>query len=324
MFSTDYESVEKLVSDQLGSYKGLSAEALLTSAEDFKAIFEALPDTKIWIEPGSGHGLGPLLFAFLHPDKSAVGIEFESPRFEASVLLKKESGLTNVTFECLDLLDHDLPIGDTYFFYFPTGMVLDRILFFLKQRTDHFRLIAIESHGDLHPRLNKESWLKFVKQIPLKQQRHHPFAVVYENGGVVTSSLHDFSFQKKNLLIQDEDSSQWLGESYNLEWQGNDQYLLNLPPRSIRSHQVKNVWDLEQVERRFHHALGLRKLGELKFETSQGILLGSLRKIFVTPTFRVEISSGHQVEWSQITKIFWESTLCFDSSSDYSFLPHVV
>jgi hypothetical protein len=324
MFSTDYKSVEEVVSDQQGSYRGLSSEALLTSAEDFKTIFNALPEIKVWIEPGSGHGLGPLLFASLYPQKKSIGIEFELPRFEASEALKKQSAMNNVTFQHLNLLDHDLPLGDTYFFYFPTGMVLDRMLHSLKQRTDRFRLIAIESHGDLLPRLNKEIWLREVKQIPLKQQRHHPFAVVYENGGEASSSLHDYSFLKKFLLIEDENSQQWLGESFNLEWQGQDQYLLNCPPRSIRSEQVKNVWDLEQVESRFHHALGLRKLGELSFETAQGNFVGSLRKIFVSPTFKVEISSGQQVEWSQITKIYWESTLCFDSSSDYSFLPHVV
>lgn len=324
MFSTDYKSVEQLVSDQQGSYKGLSAEALLTSAEDFKTIFEALPDIKIWIEPGSGHGLGPLLFASLHPEKKSIGIEFELSRFEASEQLKKQANLKNVTFQHLNLLDHDLPSGDAYFFYFPTGMVLDRILHSLASRKDRFRLIAIESHGDLLPRLNKESWLKISQEIPLKQKRHHPFAVVYENGGMPTSSLHDYSFQKKFLLIEDANTEQWLGESYNLEWQGKEQYLLNCPPRSISSDQVKNVWDLEQVEPRFHHALGLRKLGELKFETTQGNFQGSLRKIFVSPSFKLEISSGQQVEWSQITKIFWESTLCFDSSSDYSFLPHVV
>lgn len=324
MFSTDYMSVEELVSDQQGSYKGLALEALLTSAEDFKTIFEALPEIKIWIEPGSGHGLGPLLFASLYPERKSIGIEFELPRFEASEQLKKQSALQNVTFHHLNLLDHDLPSGDTYFFYFPTGMVLDRILHCLKRRTDHFRLIAIESHGDLLPRLNKETWLQEVKQIPLKQKRHHPFAVVYENGGRPTSSLHDYSFQKKYLLIEDANSEQWLGESYNLEWQGRDQYLLSSPPRTIHSEQVKNVWSLDQVESRFHPALGLRALGELQIETSLGSFKGSLRKIFVSPSFKVEISSGQQVEWSQVTKIFWESTLCFDSLSDYFYLPRVV
>ena len=324
MFSTDYKFVEALVSEQQGSYKGLPAEALLTSAEDFKTIFAALPEIKVWIEPGSGHGLGPLLFAELYPAKSSIGIEFEVPRFEASELLKKQSQLKNVSFHQFNLLTQDLPLGDTYFLYFPTGMVLDRMLHQLSQRSDHFRLIVIESHGDLLPRLNKETWLKVVKEIPLKQQRHHSFAVVYENGGKVIPSLHDYSFLKKYLLIQESNQEQWLAESYNLEWQGSDQYLLNCPPRTIRSDQVKNVWDLEQVDKSFHPALGLRGLGELKIETTRGEFQGSLRKIFVSPTFKVEISSGQQVEWSQILKIFWESTLCFDSSSDYFFLPRVV
>lgn len=324
MFSTDYESVENDVSERKGSYKGLASSALLTSEEDFRAIFKMLPDIQTWIEPGSGHGLGPLLFAKLFPEKRSIGIEFEKSRFDISQKLKTESNLSNVQFEHLDLFENDLPIGDTYFFYFPTGMVLDRILNSLSKRKDIFRVIAIESHGDLLPRLKKETWLNEIKQIPLSMSRHHPFALVFESGGEVTSSLHDFSFQKKYLLIEDENKEQWLGESFNLEWQLNNQYILNCPPRSIRSEQVKNVWSLEQTESRFHPALSLRALGELKIETTQGTFAGKLRKIFVSPSFKVEISSGEQVEWSQITKIYWENTLCFDSSSDYFYLPHVV
>lgn len=323
MFSTDFKSVENEVTERSGSYKGLTQEALLTSEEDFKTIFEALPEIQTWVEPGSGHGLGPLLFAKLNPTKSAIGIEFEEARFAISEKLKQQAALTNVEFKHQDLLEHNLPQADSYFFYFPTGIVLDRILHSFKTLSTKFRIIAIESHGDLLPRLKKEAWLKEVKQIPLTSARYFPYAVVFENGGVATSSLHDVSFLKKYLLIED-GAQAWWAESFGLEWQGDDRYLLQTPPRTISEDQVKRICGIDEVARSFHPALTLRSLGELRIETSSGLFVGKLRKIFVSPSFKLEISSGEQVEWSQITKIFWENTLCFDSSSDYFYFPHVV
>src|SRR5687768_17262391 len=98
MFDSNYEQIEQKVLDRPGSYQGLSEEALLTSLEDFKAIFETIPNAKQWVELGSGHGRGPLLFAQTYPEKSSIGIEFERSRFEISLKLQKDYNLSNVTF----------------------------------------------------------------------------------------------------------------------------------------------------------------------------------------------------------------------------------
>lgn len=324
MLSSDFKVIEEKVSQKSGNDKGLQAEALLTSEEDFRAIFSELPDSQSWIELGSGHGRGPLLFASLYPQKTSIGIEFESARFEISQQLKHTAGLSNVEFIQADLLNCSIPVGDVYFLYFPTGIILDRILHELGSRTGEFKLIAIESHGDLLPRLRKESWLRTIKEIPLHSLRHSPHAVVFEKCGLKTPSFHDLSFGPHYLLVEEENQSSWLAESYGLEWLQGDQFQLAVPPRTICESQVKKILEFQDISPKFHPALQLRKLGNLKFLTTSGSKEGYLRKIYVAPSFKVEISSGEQVEWSDIKKIFWENILCFDSSSDYFYLPHVV
>lgn len=324
MVTENFTNVELMVSNQSGSYKGLSEDALLTCEEDFRSIFSCLPDVTIWVELGSGHGLGPILFASLHPDKAAIGIEFETARFSVGENYKNESRLKNVQFINADLLTCDLPLGDVYFLYFSTGIVLDRILCELGKRTDYFKVVAIESHGDLLPRLSQENWLRSVQKIPLKSARHFPHAIIFEKFAAKNPSLHDKSFCENYLLIASEDGSEWIGESYGLEWSPGEKVHLLTPPRTVCISQVKNVFNLDDIQVKFHSALQLRKLGLLTFCTPSGNKEGYLRKIFVSPSFSVEISSGEQVEWGDIGKIFWGQILCYDSSSDYFFYPHVV
>ncbi|MBA2405213.1 MAG: hypothetical protein H0V66_10615 [Bdellovibrionales bacterium] len=323
MSHTEFSKIEALVSDRPGSYKNHSAEALLTSEEDFKVIFDYLPETQIWVELGSGHGLGPCLFASLHPDRKAMGVEFELARFEHSQQLQKSSALSNVEFIHADLQTCDIPDGDVYFFYFSTGLVLDRILFELGKKTHNFKIVAIESHGDLLPRLKKENWLKAFQEIPLTMQRHSPHAIVFQKSGFRQTSLHDQSFNHRYLMLE-EGPGIWVGESYGLEWLQGEQYQLLVPPRTISSLQIKEILDLDELPVKYHFALQLRPLGSFTFLTSSGSKEGYLRKIYVGPSFTVELSSGERVEWSDIKKIFWETTLCYDSSADYYFFPHVV
>lgn len=323
MFHTDYQAVEENVSERSGSYRGLKSEALLTSEEDFRRIFASLPDINVWVELGSGHGLGPLLFAYLHPQKKSIGIEFEISRYAASVELQKKHQLTNVTFIHGDLLTCEIPKADTYFLYFPTGMVLDRVLQELGTRDENFRIVAIESHGDLLARLKKETWLKETLDVVLSSQRHCEVARVFEKVSLKQTDLHDFSFQKKYLVLKD-DLTEWIGESFGLEWLRNDEYQLLIPPRSFKLSEVKGIQSLQEIPARFHPALLLRGLGNLKIVTQTHELAGQFRKIYVAPCFKVEISSGEQVEWEKIRQIFWENTLCYDSSLDYFFYPHAV
>ena len=323
MTPNSFEVIEGEVADLIGSYKGLSEEALLTSHDDFKRIFSHLPKGKTWVDLGSGHGLGPLTFAKLFPEKKAVGVEFDLARYEASVRSLDKSCLTNVQFIHADLLTCQIPEGNFYFLYFPTGIVLDRILNYLGNLIENFYFIAIESHGDLLPRLKKEKWLKIHSEIPLTSARHYPNAVIFEKLSLKGPDLHDLGFQEKFLLLKDQ-SSAWLGESFGLEWVRDNEYLLLTPPRTISEFQVRDVLDLQNIPIEFHSALLLRKLGMLTFHRMADVKHSYIRKIFISPSFKLELSSGEQVEWSEIKQIYWENILCYDSLLDYFFYPHVV
>lgn len=318
-----FSEIESQVSTRAGSYPGLLQEALLTSEADFRAIFESIPGISTFVELGCGYGEGVLLFAKLHPNSVGIGVEFEKPRFDTAQDLRKKLNVTNARFFHADLLTAEIPHGDTYFLYFPTGIVLDRILSELKKRKDLFKLVVIESHGDMFPRLEKESWLKKTQSIKLHSVRHDPYALVFTNLGEAQDSLHEVSFKKQYLWIEDANQDQWIGESYGLEWNFGNQYQLLTPPRTISEDQVKKRSLLSEIPQEFHPALELRRLGELRIETRERVYLGSLRKIFVSPSFKVEISSGEQVEWSEVTKIFWGRTLCLDSCLGFYSFPLV-
>ena len=322
MSSSEFQLIEEQVSQQSGNYRGLTEQALLTCEEDFLSLFQALPDILTWVELGSGHGLGPLLFAEKFPHKKAFGVEFEKARLLVGEKKKIQLGLSNVEFLHADLLTCPIPVGDVYFLYFSTGPVLDRILFELAKLRTPFFLIAIESHGDLFDRIGKECWLRPIQQVPLVSSRHHPQAMIFEKYRDPVPSLHDLSFLNKYLVIQDGHDHSWLGETYGLEWLRGEEYQLLIPPRTIKNSAITQVLDLHQISPHYQMALQLRKLGFLTLQTGHGLKQGNLRKIFLTPSFKLELSSGEQVEWSDVQKIFWENILCFDSSSDYFFYPH--
>ena len=287
---SSFEEVEKQVSDRPGSYQGLVEEALLTSVNDYQLIFEALPGISTWIELGSGHGRGPVLFSYLYPEKRSIGVEFDEARFRESERLKSSLKLDNVSFIHADLISAEIPVGDVYFLYFPTGPVLDRILAVLGRREGTFQIVAIESHGDLLPRLNLEKWLEVHKEIPIQSKRHHNKAVVYKNVALKEASLLDLSFQHQFLLIRDASQEVWIGETYGLQWQVDGSYLLALPPRSIKESQIIGLLNDSELSDE------LRTLIHIRRYTRPG-----LRKIFLNP-LRGELSDGRILDFNDIVK----------------------
>lgn len=305
--TSNFEEVEKNVSSQEGSYPGLSQEALLTALEDFQIIFDRLGDIHSWVELGSGHGHGPLLFAHLHQDKLAIGIEFEEARFLESLRLKHLLNIQNVTFIHADLLTTPLPQADSYFLYFPTGKVLDRILYELGGRDNSFRLIVIESHGDLIPRLKLENWLCVEEQIPLSSTRHYPQAMVFRKVAKKAASIFDYSFLNHYFVIRDHDGQEWVGDSLGLEWQIDHSIRLLHPPRTIREDQICRILQEHQLPSEILPLLTLRRQGPVEIETKQGNYFGLIRKIFLNP-WRLELSTAQVVPLHEITKIMAGNT----------------
>lgn len=302
--SSDHIKIEQEVSSNLLSYRNLLPDALYTSREDFEAIFSSSHICGTFVDLGCGVGLGCLQYAYRFPDRQATGVDIEEARINHGLKIMNEMNLKNVELKICDLLESSLPLGDTYFLYFPTGHVLDKVLSDLYDKKEIFTLIAIESHGDLLPRLELESWLKLVEEIPLSSQRHYPFARIYRSSKEERQILkaYQISYQNFVLWIEDE-TGVWLGDSFGLQCEQGERFTLMFPPRTIQWKSVKNLKTFQDIEETHQQLVTLRRTGPVMIETILKIYEGFIRKIYVSPVFTLELSTGEQVEWSHITKI---------------------
>lgn len=322
-FNFDFSGAEVSVSGSEGSYQGLDPRALCTDPAD---IFSIVTDPLIrgdWVDLGSGFGHTVLSYATIFPDRMALGIEREPSRIREAQRLAREKNLSSARFIQGDLLTVKIPEAENYFLYFPQGHVLDRILSELTKLKRSFRLVAIESHGDLFPRLERERWLELKKEIPLTGKRHSAFARIYQNTGEEQelAGLHRYSFQKKYFLLRDE-LTEWWGNSFGLSASG-DAYLLSHPPRTVRESQVVKIMTREELDRETSLLLILRELPRVSVGSQGRIYEGPIRKILKSPAFSVEFPGGERVEWKHIDWIKQDNHLCYDSSRDFFFLPLV-
>lgn len=310
-FKHHHISIEGEVGEQHGSYKGLSKEALSTHPDDLINIFSSPLITGTFVDLGCGTAESVLTYAHLYPERKAIGVEFE----EARLLAAKNFLPENAELIHGDLLTCQIPIGDTYFLYFPTGPVLDRVLTELYESKRNFLLVVIESHGDLIPRLQLENWLHEVSEIPLQSQRHYHSAKIFKRGPETRSDeLLPFtkSFKKEFMLVND-----WVGETFGLEWTSDTRFELQTPPRTIDWKDVKKLMILDDFSPLERKILLLRREGELEIQLADRILTGFIRKIILKPALALEISNGEKVEWTKILTIRKDSLLCYDSSQVY-------
>ena len=298
------------------TYQGLSPEALYTSDEDLKRIFQHELVRGTWVDLGAGDGRTVNHYARTFSDRKSIGIELDSQRV-------KEGHVDKPVHAQLiqgDLLTCEIPEGDTYFFYFPTGPVLDRILSELAKMKRPFRIVAIESHGDFLPRLDLENWLTRESEIPLTSPRHYPHAVIFEtNAEERSSGLLPFtlSFIERYLLIREGDKT-WIGDSKGLEWHSSSRFTLLHPPRTIDFESVDKILTFDELDAVTRLVVRIRERGEVKIVTEDRTISGFIRKIHLSPGFSVEISSGETIEWQSIKVIQQGLLVCFDSSISLS------
>lgn len=320
LFQFDHAQIEAKVEKKESLYPGLSLEALYTDLEDLYQIQTHPLVSGEWCDLGSGVGMSALLYAHLYPTRKSFGIELSTSRHEAGVQEKLRLNLRNAELIHASMLDCPIPTAATYFLYFPTGHVLDRLLDQLSQK-DNFILVAIESHGDLFARLDLEPNLKCLNSLKLKSKRHHPEARFYQKVSTQESKdiLLSLSYQERYLLISEQDK--WWGESLELEWMGDDRFNLKHPPRSIRSSMVSQVLTAGELDQDLLNLCQLRRLGELTIKTSQGVIRAFIRKIASRHGFSLELSTGDWVEWKNIQSMTWNDHLCYDASESSFFLP---
>jgi SAM-dependent methyltransferase len=318
LFKFPHDSVEGEVSERDGSYAHLSPEALYTSLDDLIKIFKHPLVQGSFLDLGCGTGRGSLLYGDLFPERKAFGIEFEMARMQVGLDFQARFNIQNVTLLHADLSNCEIPVVDTYFLYFPTGPVLDRMLLDLYQRGHDFRLVAIESHGDLLPRLALENWLELTDTVELNSLRHHPCAHIYKRTGTGRDERlrpFELSFKHSYLMIY-ENHQQWIGESFGMEWTREDRFELKTPPRTIYWKDVQEVLTWEDIPACYHLALHCRSLGSVQIKGRHRLFEGVIRKIIIRPTFHLELSSGEKVEWEEILTIHQGRKLCYESSSD--------
>lgn len=312
-FKSRYREIEEAVEDKEGAYVKHEHEALYTSSEDLETIFHHELVRGTFCDLGCGTGQAPLLYGYFFPERRAIGIEFDVARIKAG----REFQSANVELVHADLLTSEIPDADTYFLYFPTGPVLDRVLNELFLKKHFFNLVAIESHGDLLPRLAFENWLVLNDEVELKTQRHYPRARIYAREFCDHSkehSLFEHSFKESFLEIH-ETGETWIGESLGLEWSEGDKFNLKTPPRTISRQDVKKLVSFESMPPEWQTVVKLRRLGEIEIRTRENLFRGIIRKIIVGPLFLVEISSGERIQWSEIMTITQGSRPCYVSSS---------
>ncbi len=315
-FKSAFHDVEAPINDEDSANRGLSYTALYTSKEDLDALFidPCINGTLLDIGCGDGHVV--LYYALSFPHRRAIGIENQRSRFDFASLIKNDYDIKNASFICDDLLHCQMPSADVYFLYFPTGHVLDKIISSLYDEMKEFTLIVIESHGDLIKRIEKENWLEFSHEIPLSSLRHYPHARIYKRiFKERDSSLKPFqqSYKKNYILIQ-EDNIIWIGGTYEMGWLGDDVFNLNDPPRTIRWSDVKKLMLYKDFDPLRRFVLNLREKGELRFSLKDFTAIGCIRKIIIEPTFMIELSTGQRLKWEEITSIFKDSQICYDSS----------
>lgn len=322
--SSRHDELEEAVEDGVDLYRGLSPLALYTTLEDIRLIQSHPAVTGTWVDLGAGIGQTVLSYLCLHPNRKAMGYEKSSARVLAGRKIFNGLGVNPDILRHGDLLTEDLSQGDTYFLYFPTGMVLDRVLEEL-QRKPFFKLVAIESHGDLFPRLAHEPGLRLLAEIELSSLRHHPRARIFEKIPRSSQKLELFkrSF-KRDYLIVSEGMEEWIGETEGAEWMEGIRFNLKTPPRTISHDEISQFYQEEDLCSLTIFLTELRRRGEISVLTEEGRLTGEVRKIYLKPSFCLELSGGQKVKWEEIKEITLKGHRCYDSFSPSSFLLPVV
>lgn len=326
---SDYERVdhgetELSVERSPELYPELSSAALYTPAEDLRRI-QCHPEISgTWVDLGAGHGLSVLTYLQLHPDREAFGIEKSAARVRAGRRIFSSLGVKTARLREEDLLKADLEGGETFFIYFPTGHVLDRVLAEL-QKLESFKLVAIESHGDLFPRLELEPGLTLVAEVELSVPRHHPKARIFRKAPerFQKETLFNRSFLREHVVIGEGEGC-WLGETFGAEWIGGQRFNLCWPPRTIDSASIREFRQTQELAPELGLLTELRRRGEILVKTEQETLCGELRKIHLAPDFCLEFSGGQTVKWTDIREILHKGHRCYVSSFPSSFsLPAV-
>lgn len=309
---------------------GLSSEALYTSYKDVLSLMEWLKSrgVKRFCDLGCGVGRTVLLWSWLFPDGEGVGVELVPERLEEARAAGLSKGLQNVKWIEGDFSSPSvkLPDVDVYFIYLSTGPALDAVLEKIKKHGKDVLVAVIESHGDLKPRLQWESWwlAPTSQRFTLTSHRHDPWLGVYKvnsthpglsierswegRAGLMPADLElhpnplsyvlGKSFQRYWELVIGENGEQWTMETLGVRWHGPQAIEGQFPPRQFKWSKgnigLRHIPDDGEYEQwvKWRREGTLLSYTSLQGETAQKVLI---RKIYVAPVKCLEFSNGHKI-----------------------------
>ena len=246
--------------------QGLSSEALFTSYHD---VLQAM----VWLHAqgvtrfcdlGCGVGRTVLLWSWLFPESQGIGVELVPERLQEARGAALARGLINTHWIEGDFSSPamQLPEADAYFIYLSTGPALDALLEKIKKRARPAWVLVIESHADLKPRLQWESWwlVAQAQRFSLSSHRHDPWLSLYKirnehpalaleraweiRSGLLPAELQQHpgplsyllskSFQRHWEVVIQENGEQWTMETLGMRWHGPDEIEGQFPPWQFR------------------------------------------------------------------------------------------
>lgn len=315
--------------------QGLTSEALYTSYKDVLGLMEWLKGQGVnrFCDLGCGVGRTVLLWSWLFPDAQGIGVELVPERLNEARSAGLAKGLQNVNWVEGDFSSPsvELPKADVYFIYLSTGPALDALIDKIKKQSNNAWIAVIESHGDLKPRLQWESWwlVPHSQRFTLTSQRHDPWLALYKvnsthpgfglerswdgRAGLMPSELElhpnplsyvlSKSFQRHWELVIGENNEQWTMETLGVRWHGPLEIEGQFPPRQFK--WIKGNIGLRHIPEQGEYGQWVKWRREgtflsyisLQGEKAQNVLL---RKIYVAPVTRLEFSNGRQITPSEL------------------------
>lgn len=261
------------------TYPELSFEALNTPVDDWRTLFCYMNQRglKTLFDAGAGNALSA----------QVAQKEFPNIRVHAwEIMAKRLEGVhcPDHDVRVADLFHDPIPKADVHFLYLPTGPLLECIL---SQLEEGALIAAVESHGELFPRLDESAEL--IDELEMLATRHTSKMRIYR----WQNQPHDLKFKLrqesyqntfKQVLINEHDpfegQCQWLADCFGLTVTPDEHVETLYPPRRFKLEQVVNTVEFDQ-----HEILKERRTGKW-------------RKIFIKPRLLAETPEGVRIEFN--------------------------
>lgn len=162
----------------------IDKDALNTSYFDFYLISKKLNNEGTFFDMGAGYCRSGFFFS-LYKEKVIHVTCYEVTKERSQFLdnyLKTYKGQSSICLMNKDLFMLDeTPHADTFFFYFPLGEDLKKLMMAIVEENENSLIVCIESHGDFITYLNEEViGCELYVEIKSIMPRHNPTICLYK------------------------------------------------------------------------------------------------------------------------------------------------